>query len=257
MRIPPQYAEEPREELRVKPLLAILGGFVVSLGMFAAGLAAAIYLLAVEPARQPGPSVDVADLWTAGPRKVDRAAQHLEHVPAQASTFPDQSAEPPTTVPDAGPTINQGSLDAVTTGSVEAAAGEGARRDRLQPPNQLSAAHVEWCAARYRSYRPDDNSYTSYSGGQQPCVSPYTRDLAQGGLEPLLGPPPTGRASSDFVDGSDPVFVEETSPAQYASDETAAFESDHMSYCFSRYRSYRPEDNTYQPFGGGPRRQCR
>ena len=33
--------------------------------------------------------------------------------------------------------------------------------------------------------------------------------------------------------------------------------SDHVAYCFSRYRSYRPEDNTYQPYGGGPRRQCR
>ncbi|MER9232266.1 BA14K family protein [Mesorhizobium sp. M0622] len=24
-----------------------------------------------------------------------------------------------------------------------------------------------------------------------------------------------------------------------------------MQYCFSRYRSYRPEDNTYQPYSGG------
>ncbi|MER8725965.1 BA14K family protein [Mesorhizobium sp. M1027] len=29
-----------------------------------------------------------------------------------------------------------------------------------------------------------------------------------------------------------------------------------MQYCFSRYRSYRPEDNSYQPHSGGPRRQC-
>ncbi|WP_363220799.1 BA14K family protein [Mesorhizobium sp.] len=31
---------------------------------------------------------------------------------------------------------------------------------------------------------------------------------------------------------------------------------DHVQYCFSRYRSYRPEDNSYQPYSGGPRRQC-
>ncbi|MER9869926.1 BA14K family protein [Mesorhizobium sp. M0136] len=29
-----------------------------------------------------------------------------------------------------------------------------------------------------------------------------------------------------------------------------------MQYCFSRYRSYRPADNTYQPYSGGPRSQC-
>lgn len=26
--------------------------------------------------------------------------------------------------------------------------------------------------------------------------------------------------------------------------------------CEQRYRSYRPQDNSYQPFAGGPRRQC-
>ncbi|MER8954885.1 BA14K family protein [Mesorhizobium sp. M0833] len=29
-----------------------------------------------------------------------------------------------------------------------------------------------------------------------------------------------------------------------------------MQYCFSRYRSYRPEDNNCRPYSGGPRRQC-
>jgi BA14K-like protein len=227
----------------VKPLLGILGGFVVSLGMFAAGLAAVTYLLAVEPARVPGPSVDVADLWTAAPRKVDRAAQHLERVPAQAPSIPDQSAEQP----PAAPAMDPGSLDAVTTGSVQAAVSEG-RQDRLQPSNQLSAADVEWCAARYRSYRPDDNNYTSYSGGQQPCVSPYTRDLA---AAERMSPAP-------FDAGNHEEFVEEPSAVQYAADDTGAYiGSDHASYCFNRYRSYRPEDNSYQPYGGGPRRQCR
>lgn len=31
---------------------------------------------------------------------------------------------------------------------------------------------------------------------------------------------------------------------------------EHAESCFARYRSYRPEDNTYQPYGGGPRSQC-
>ncbi|MFT4002447.1 MAG: BA14K family protein [Rhizobium sp.] len=31
----------------------------------------------------------------------------------------------------------------------------------------------------------------------------------------------------------------------------------HVSWCRERYSSYRVEDNTYQPFGGGPRQACR
>jgi hypothetical protein len=263
----------------VKALLAIVSGFLVSLGMFAGGLAFAVYLLAVDPVRQPGPSMDVADLWTAEPRRVDKTAQDLERVPVQIparSTLP--AATPPvqpTIGESAVPPTTPAGVDSLTTAGIPPAPGENSRQDRLQlqpseeleqptsedagqpaQPDELSAAHMEWCTARYRSYRSDDNSYTSYSGARQPCVSPYSRDLAEGGLEPLLGPPPTDRAASEF-DGFDQVFVEEMSPVQYAADEIAAYDSDHVSYCFSRYRSYRPEDNTYQPFGGGPRRQCR
>lgn len=51
----------------------------------------------------------------------------------------------------------------------------------------------------------------------------------------------------------------EGAPAEllgYASADQEAVSADHVAYCFDRYRSYRPEDNTYQPYGGGPRRQC-
>jgi hypothetical protein len=30
----------------------------------------------------------------------------------------------------------------------------------------------------------------------------------------------------------------------------------HADWCLARYRSYRMEDNSYQPFDGGPRRAC-
>jgi hypothetical protein len=261
----------------VKPFLAILTGFVASLGMFVVGLAFAGWLLYVDAVRQPAPSVDVADLWTAEPRKVDRARQHLERVPVQVvDRLPSSDPQPaqlqvaaavagPATTPapaDAAP------VDTVTTASVQETGGEGAREDRLPfaesedqmrpaPSEQLSIAHMEWCAARYRSYRPGDNSYTSYNGGQQPCVSPYSRDPAQEEAASTLGAAPVVRAypEADSYD-SDPAFLEEASPVQYAADDGAYAGSDHASYCFSRYRSYRPEDNSYQPFGGGPRRQC-
>ncbi|RUX50229.1 BA14K family protein, partial [Mesorhizobium sp. M7A.F.Ca.AU.001.01.1.1] len=41
-----------------------------------------------------------------------------------------------------------------------------------------------------------------------------------------------------------------------ADDDGEALSADHVDSCFSRYRSYRPEDNSYQPYSGGPRRQC-
>ncbi|WP_287222783.1 BA14K family protein [Mesorhizobium sp.] len=112
----------------------------------------------------------------------------------------------------------------------------------------MPAAHVEWCASRYRSYRPSDDHYTSYSGEQRPCISPY---LDAGAAD---------RATQPADDGPSYVEATDMSPmdGEVASDETggAWLPPDHVEYCFSRYRSYRPEDNTYQPYSGGPRRQC-
>ncbi len=33
--------------------------------------------------------------------------------------------------------------------------------------------HWQWCAARYRSYDAQDNTYRSYGGGRRTCRSPY------------------------------------------------------------------------------------
>ena len=38
---------------------------------------------------------------------------------------------------------------------------------------RLSHAHRQWCRARYRSYRPRDNTFQPYHGPRRPCVSPY------------------------------------------------------------------------------------
>ncbi|MCG7391623.1 BA14K family protein [Microvirga sp. ACRRW] len=40
-------------------------------------------------------------------------------------------------------------------------------------PVRLSAAHVNWCGSRWKSYRVSDNSYQPLSGPRQVCVSPY------------------------------------------------------------------------------------
>ena len=159
-------------------ILGIVGGLVVSLGMFVGGLAFATSLLTAEPKAQPGPSVDVADLWTAQPRKVDTAAQRYERIPAlQIPSDPNPSAEAQiaATVTLATTDLASAPVDAIETASVQTAASE----DRGRPASeQLPTAHVEWCANKYRSYRPEDNSYTPYSGGRRPCVSPYSNDVA-------------------------------------------------------------------------------
>jgi hypothetical protein len=192
--------------------------------------------------------VDVADLWTEQPRKVDTAAQHYERIPAlQIPSDPNPSAEAQIA---ATTELASAPVDAIKTASVQSAASEDPGRPASE---QLPTAHVEWCANKYRSYRPEDNSYTPYSGGRRPCVSPYLDDSA---VAERVSPAPSDADSyAELVDDpSSPVLL------QYAStgaDGGTYFTSDHVQYCFSRYRSYRPDDNTYQPHGGGPRRQCR
>lgn len=44
-----------------------------------------------------------------------------------------------------------------------------------QPPAAAPRnAHVEWCYARYRSYRASDNTFQPYNGPRRPCISPYS-----------------------------------------------------------------------------------
>nr|WP_258123278.1 BA14K family protein [Mesorhizobium onobrychidis] len=116
----------------------------------------------------------------------------------------------------------------------------------------MPAAHVEWCASRYRSYRPSDDHYTPYSGEQRPCISPY---FDAGATDRAAQPPDDG---ASYVEANDtwPMGGYVPSDEGALHGDGAQLSSDHVDYCFSRYRSYRPEDNTYQPYSGGPRRQC-
>lgn len=244
----------------MKPLLEIATGFVASLGMFGLGLAAATLLLTAEPGSRPGPSADVADLWTDEPRNVDAAAQAFERVAAvQRSADPRLTEAPAVEAQDTD--VGFGAVDGITTASL---AGDEAGDESLaaeepeqELAEQLAIAHVEWCANRYRSYRPEIDSYTSYDGRRRPCVSPYARELAASGE---LAAAPGRAVLADSAEIQDAGFAGDD-PSDLAwldgADGSVAVSSDHVSYCFSRYRSYRPEDNSYQPYDGGPRRQCR
>ena len=109
---------------------------------------------------------------------------------------------------------------------------------QVSDPVTLSDEHVNWCANRYRSYRREDNSYTPYSGGSRECVSPFSGDKL------IKGP---------AVTAEEAIYIE----ASAGGFSAGLMSPQHVESCYSRFRSYRPEDNSYQPYGGGPRRQCR
>ncbi len=250
------FPVEPETALRILPVvengsealkafLATFGGFVVALGMFVGGLALSAVVLTAEPARQTGPSNGIADVWTARPEVVDVEAQDFERVAAVAPSGEQGISATQAAGPDTEVDRDARSVDDVTTASVQLAE---ETPGEIEPASQLSDAHLAWCSSRYRSYRASDNSYRPYNGGRRACLSPFYEEIAS--AEPS--------ASPDELDG-----YEDASPAsllQYAADETGSsidVAPDHVSYCFGRYRSYRPADNTYQPYGGGPRRECR
>ena len=216
----------------MKIFLATLGGFLLTLAIFASGGLLTAWFIAVEPIDQTVSTSDASDLWSREPRRVDPAAQHLARLPALASGIEQAPAEPSSELSFvSAAAAGDGPPDATMTGET------GDEQPFAEP--EMPAAHLEWCASRYRSYRAEDNSYRSYSGPRRTCVSPYLE-----AAEP--------RASNPLV------VAEEDQPTEalgYAPAQEAV-SADHVAYCFSRYRSYRPSDNSYQPYGSATRRQC-
>ncbi|RRH95965.1 BA14K family protein [Mesorhizobium tamadayense] len=277
----------------MKALLGIVGGFVLTLAVFASGLGFATWLLAAKPVRQATPAIGVSELWTKDAQPVDPAKQELERIPArQAAGAPaeaDETAKADTgtqttalaTPPPAPPRQLQPLPDVSQLGQpapdANAAAQPSQQAPAQQQQAQLPAAHLEWCANRYRSYRPEENSYRSYSGELRPCISPYfdpggdSTASTDGRQSDQLGMNDQGEVTDDQAemegyattrDGYATTYggpPEEISPEEQAPRDQLLgpqFSGDHIDYCFSRYQSYRPEDNTYQPYDGGPRRQC-
>ncbi|RUU62340.1 BA14K family protein [Mesorhizobium sp. M2C.T.Ca.TU.009.01.2.1] len=285
----------------MKALLGIAGGFVLTLAVFASGLAFATWLLAAKPVRQATPAIGVSELWTKDAQPIDPRKQNLERIPAQqAAAAPAKAGEPApsestkaggatqttalaTPTPPAAPPL-QPLPDVSGPGQPAPDAGaaqQPASADQQAQQQQLPVAHLQWCATRYRSYRPAENSYRSYSGELRPCISPYydpggdrtaSTDVGQNDQAAANDRP--GAMADDRV-GDDQAEMEgyapsgdgyattygappeEISPeAEAAQASGRAVRGDHVDYCFSRYRSYDPRDNTYQPFDGGPRRQC-
>ena len=243
----------------MKKALAVASGFVVGLGMFGGGALVTFMVLKTAPDRALAASTDVADVWSSAPRVVDASAQDFERLPGVAPAG--EQVASARAMPDEEP------VDVMTTASLgpREQAGEPRVVDPLEA--ELIVAHVEWCFGRYRSYDPDTNTYRPYRGGRQDCVSPYLEELeaiASSGGADWADEAASEEGGVEFASIEErPARVEEAggalllrvdgrAPAGQASGLTAA----HVEACFSRSRSYDPATNTYQPFGGGPRRQC-
>ncbi|MBA3446917.1 MAG: BA14K family protein, partial [Pseudaminobacter sp.] len=88
--------------------------------------------------------------------KVDTALQDFERIERRPAAKPLMQENAPE--PEVG-------IDNTTTASVN--------DPRISEPASQSADHVNWCTDRYRSYRPENNTYTSYSGDMRECISPF------------------------------------------------------------------------------------
>ena len=242
----------------MKAVIGIISGFVVSLFMFAGGAGIAAYLLAVEPVPEQHASRDTADLWSAEPRRVDTDEQ--EFVRTESIAPEGETAELTTTsgypVEDDTAELamaEPAELDTMQTGSAEPLQEtEIDRPSRQEIMGPLLVAHLNWCREQYRSYSPDTNTYRAYRGGVRECVSPYMQDIQAAAM---LADQEQASAQSIEIDEPE----QNSSMIYYAANDRQPMmsrDSEHMRDCARRYRSYRFEDNTYQPYGGGPRRQC-
>ncbi|MGK6315980.1 BA14K family protein [Neorhizobium sp. DT-125] len=254
----------------MKPVLLLLASLVLVVLVFLSGVVITANVIA-EPEPHRLANMDTPDLWTSKPKPIDTSKQHYERVPPgtpSASIAADAERKPDAQMPGQAPAPqsaaaapNAGAenteIDDIVTGSVDPK--PPARMDARaadignppQPAPMVSPAHAEWCYARYRSYRVEDNSYQPYNGLRRQCRPPGTRpDVAAVSSEDpqqreLRAVPDEEMPADDFADYAEPRTIGGDAPV-----------GAHEEWCFVRYRSYRVEDNSCQPFDGSPRRQC-
>lgn len=248
----------------MRTVAALIAGLLLSMTTFAAGLVVAITFLNAGEREAWPDGRETATLWTTEPTTVDKASQSLERLPprpvpkekkvaAISKEGAGARAEASTgDLPATDVAVDEALVDRLTTGSVDA---PDLERDPSLASRQV-ADHVDWCARRYRSYSPEDNTYRPYGGGRRTCQSPYSGLAARAVLAEDAD---TGGNLATLAEDEAATGISDPGVEQASFDEMAEgdFDGDHVRSCFARYRSYRPADNSYQPYDGGPRRQCR
>ncbi|MCJ9745359.1 BA14K family protein [Neorhizobium sp. SHOUNA12A] len=246
----------------MKPILLLLGSLVLLVLVFLSGVIITANVIAV-PEPHKFANMDTPDLWTSKPKAVDTAGQDYQRPPA--ATPPASVAADTRETPAVQQTATGVAVDNTVTGSINPQQPATVPQSQDERKAMLDPAQADWCSARYKSYRAEDNSYQPFSGGsRRQCRAPGAaatgtvaaapmRDQPQAlqmqdELQPLPERPAT-RANQRANDGA-------VGYAQSRAIEADAPAGSHEEWCFARYRSYQAEDNSYQPFAGGPRRQC-
>jgi hypothetical protein len=219
----------------MKAVLELLAASTISVGMVLGGVILTSAALSHDEEPQRFTGLDTDHLWTSEPVRIDRDAQTFERLPPRYSNTvavikpkPAKNAIASSPSHEAFLPSAEG-IDLVYTGAVEG------QRTPPQAPT-LSPEHLSWCAERYRSYDPVDNTYRSFGGEIRDCASPYVAGTAQAADD--------GRATVVSVSHDD------------AGTNVYPVAEDKIRACKALFRSYRVEDNSYQPYGGGMRRKC-
>lgn len=236
----------------MKTIAALIAGLLLSVATYLGGVVTGATFSHGTTQLKPQ-NMDTASLWTSEPMLVHRERQVLTRLPARRQP----GTETVTTTNKAGIEGNvaysprngtnlpgadaQGGVDDMTTGAIEPS-------QTVDPSQQ---AHIEWCSRRYASYRPADDTYKPYSGGWRRCVSPKLDIVAtETGLDSTAA---TAQQPSEVTGNESQAEVQAASYNEPSIVDDGA----HARSCASRYHSYDAGDNTYQPYDGGPRRQCK
>jgi len=264
-------------EAVVKPVLMLLASLVLVVMVFLSGVIITANVIA-EPEPHRFANLDTPDLWTSKPKPVDASKQTYERIepalPAATDTASAATDNDAAAIQNASAPANNNqmpnAIDATTTASVQPDMDVANTADMLpieeQQQPMISSAQAQWCYARYRSYRVEDNTYQPYGGGpRRQCKAPgsVATSVANDNVAAVSNQRSQQRqsvapAQEEYVRDPDIDIgydepVDNQQP-QYADSATVGA---HLEWCFNRYRSYRVEDNSYQPSGGGPRRECR
>jgi hypothetical protein len=269
-----------------KPILAMIGGFVLASSMFIGGLVfAVVFLVPGGPWQQPVRVADMSEIWNGVPRRAEATGREVARVvtPIDRTSGVEavgaRAASDPVVTASAKPSVERTRVAIAAPADVQAVV-EQAKAKVVPLPAEaannpaaarLYQAHAQWCGGRYRSYDSSDNSYRPYSGGRRACFSPFIAEYAAltGTAAPedrhvkfaptVTRPAPAvmetavyqGEALVARKAAVGPVETRSTMVAE----STVVADSGSSRDC-SHYRTYDPADNTYQPYGGGPRRRC-
>lgn len=253
----------------MKPILLLLGSLVLLVLVFLSGVIITANVIA-KPEPHKFANMDTPDLWTSKPKAVGTAGRDYKRLPT-ATPPASVAADTPET-----PAVQQAAagvaVDNTVTGSINPQQPAAAPQPQaILPQTQeerkamVDPAQADWCFARYRSYRIEDNSYQPFRGGpRRQCRAPGA--AATGTV--AAAPVPDQPQASQMQDELQPLPETPAARANQRADDGAAgyaqsqaIDADipagsHEEWCLARYRSYQAEDNSYQPFAGGPRRQC-